>query len=110
MSMEEVAFQLILYAGNAKSQAMEAIECARDGKIDEAVEMVKVANQEMVNAHHIQTDLLTREAKGEKQEVGILMVHAQDHLNGAIMAIDFAEEFIHLYRMVYGLKVSSEER
>lgn len=31
-------------------------------------------------------------------ELNIVLIHAEDHLTMAIMSIDFAEEFIELYK------------
>ncbi|ENA0413451.1 PTS lactose/cellobiose transporter subunit IIA, partial [Listeria monocytogenes] len=38
------------------------------------------------------------EARGEKAEVSLLLVHAQDHLMNAITFKDLAKEIVDLYR------------
>ncbi|TDW09480.1 PTS system cellobiose-specific IIA component [Breznakia blatticola] len=100
----EVSFQLILAAGNSKSESMIAIRNAREGKFDEALEHVKNAQESLTEAHQIQTDLIQGEARGEKCEVTLIMVHAQDHLNMALLTMDQAKEMIHLYKEIYELK------
>ena len=35
---------------------------------------------------------------GRSVELNIVLIHAEDHLTMAIMSIDFAEEFIELYK------------
>lgn len=92
------ALQIILHAGNAKSQAMLAIESAEEGDLTEADEHMESAREEMKLAHHIQFDMVQAEANGNSVDVTIILVHAQDHLTMAIMSIDFAEHFIKLYR------------
>ncbi|MGX7058757.1 PTS lactose/cellobiose transporter subunit IIA [Vagococcus humatus] len=93
----EVVMSLIVYAGNAKSLAMEAIQAAKQGKFNEAKETLKEADASLVEAHHSQTSLLTKEAQGEKTELTLLMVHAQDHLMTSIAFADLAKEFVELY-------------
>ena len=96
----EVAMELIVGAGGAKSSAMEAIRLAKEGSFDEADEALKSADEMLIEAHHIQTDLIQRTARGEEIEVGLLMVHAQDHLMTGILAKDLAREIVDLHRKI----------
>ena len=81
MYTDQIAMNLIVLAGNARSKAMEAIETAREAKFDEARHLLQEAQQELNAAHHTQTDLLSASAKGEQITMDILLVHAQDHLS-----------------------------
>lgn len=101
----EVSFELILHAGNAKSSAMEALKLAKNSQFKEAQAKLVEANEELVKAHEIQTQLLVKNAQGEKNEVDILMVHAQDHLNGALITIDLVNEIVDLYKIVREVKL-----
>ncbi|MEG0469783.1 MAG: PTS lactose/cellobiose transporter subunit IIA [Longicatena sp.] len=98
--MENISFELILYSGNAKSNAMEALKKAREHDFEEARIKLEEAQEDLVKAHEIQTQLLVDEARGSTQNVDILMVHAQDHLNGAFITIDLVTEIINLYKTV----------
>ena len=89
----EVAFEIIACAGDAKSLALMAIEEARNGNFDLAE-----AREQMAKAHDVQNDMLQSEAQGKSVELNIVLIHAEDHLTMAIMSIDFAEEFIELYK------------
>ncbi|MBP1043699.1 PTS lactose/cellobiose transporter subunit IIA [Vagococcus sp. BWB3-3] len=91
---------LIVNAGNAKSDAMEAIQAAKAGKFDEAAEKIKSAEASLVEAHHSQTGLLTKEAQGEHMTVTLLTVHSQDHLMTAIAFTDLAKEIIELHQKI----------
>ncbi|MDX7989752.1 PTS lactose/cellobiose transporter subunit IIA, partial [Xenorhabdus sp. 12] len=51
-------------------------------------------------AHHFQTELIQSEARGEKTEISVLLIHAQDHLMNAITVKELAEEFITLHKRV----------
>ncbi|GLC88487.1 PTS lactose/cellobiose transporter subunit IIA [Lysinibacillus piscis] len=93
---------LIIHSGNTKSECMEAIQLAKTGQIDAAKEKIKLANEALIEAHHSQTNLLTQEARGEKVEVSMLLIHAQDHLMNAITFKDLAQEVIELYGQIKG--------
>lgn len=95
--MEEIVMNLIVNGGDARSNAMSAIEHAKDGEIGRARELIVEANEALDRAHDYQTKLIQEEAEGNKTEVSILMVHAQDHLMNAMTITDMANEFIHMY-------------
>mgnify|MGYP003483022878 FL=1 len=54
----------------------------------------------MLRAHDIQTQLICKEADGEEIKIGILMVHAQDHLMCSILARELVEELIKIYKKI----------
>lgn len=96
----EAIMGLIVNAGNAKSDAMEAIQAAKTGAFDEANKKIAAAHASLVEAHHAQTNLLTQEAQGNHQTITLLTVHSQDHLMTAITFTDLAKEVIDLYQRV----------
>lgn len=100
----EISFSLILNAGNSKNYSQQAVEQARDGNFDEAKELIKKSNEELNKAHHAQTSLIQDEARGNKVNVNIILVHAQDHLSSAMIIRDQAEEFIAVYQSIYEIK------
>jgi len=97
---EMIIFGLITASGNAKSDAMEAIQHAKTGDIEAARASITKAEESLKEAHKTQTSLIQSEASGEKLEMSILLVHAQDHLMNAILMKDLAVEFIDLYEQV----------
>ncbi|WP_330585463.1 PTS lactose/cellobiose transporter subunit IIA [Roseburia sp. 1XD42-34] len=101
MSIEEMSFQIILHGGNARTSAMEAIQHAKDGELDIAEQKIQEANKEIGEAHRTQTDLIEREARGEKTEIRLLLIHAQDHLMNAMTVKDLAQEVIELYKRIH---------
>ena len=103
MDLYEMAFGLILNAGNSKSKSLMAIETAREFEFEEAENLVAEAEEDLRAAHQTQTNLIQSEARGEKMELNLIMVHAQDHLTTAMIMIDQAREFINLYKMIYDL-------
>lgn len=94
----EAIMGLIMYGGNAKSDAMEAIQAAKEGQFVLAQEKLKDAEASLVEAHHAQTNMLTEEAQGNHMEVTLLTVHSQDHLMTAIAFTDLAKEIVALYQ------------
>lgn len=94
----EVVMGIIMHAGNARGQAYQAIQLAKENKFEEAEEALKAAQAELVEVHNVQTDMLTKEANGEHTEIDLYMVHAQDHLMNAITFNDLAKEFVELYK------------
>lgn len=93
----EVAFQIIAVAGDAKSSAMLAIREARAGRFREAEKLLSEADERLHDAHNQQTAMLSSEARGEPVPVNIILVHAQDHLAGAMLVRELAGEFLVLY-------------
>lgn len=96
----ETSFGLILNAGNARSKSLMAIEAARDGEFEQAEQLVREAEQDLRLAHQTQTDLIQKEANGQTLGVNLILIHAQDHLTMAMIMVDQAKEFIHIYRLL----------
>lgn len=88
---------LIMHGGTAKSLSMEAISLAKTGEIAQAKEKLKEAQEALVQAHHSQTDMLTKEAQGEAIPFSLLLVHGQDHLMTSITFLDLVKEVVELY-------------
>ncbi|GER70501.1 lichenan-specific phosphotransferase enzyme IIA component [Weizmannia acidilactici] len=97
-NMTEIAFQIILYAGNDRSCAMEAIQAAKNGDFDEADRLMEEAKTELGKAHNFQTKLLQDEANGNKNDINVILIHSQDHLMTALTVKDLAIEIIELYK------------
>ncbi len=98
MDYETVAMELITYSGNARSMAFSALEKAKEGHFEEAEQMIADSKKENTKAHNAQSELLFAEANGEKAEIGILLVHAQDHLMTSMLATELIQELIVLHK------------
>lgn len=96
----ETIMGLIINGGNAKSDAMEAIQAAKTGDFDLADAKLHDADKALIEAHHSQTGLLTQEAQGNHMQVTLLMVHSQDHLMNAITFLDLAKEMVAMYKRI----------
>jgi len=96
--METIIMELVVNAGSARSTAIEAIRAAKSGDFTNADAMLEEADRTLLKSHEVQTELIQKELNGEKVEVGLLMVHAQDHLMNAMTVMDLAREIIDILR------------
>ncbi|MFT8727709.1 MAG: PTS lactose/cellobiose transporter subunit IIA [Liquorilactobacillus ghanensis] len=93
-----VIMGLIMAGGNAKGSSVAAIQAAKQGDFAAAEKQLTAADQALTQAHNVQTEMLTKEAQGEKTPVDLYLVHAQDHLMTAIAFKDLAQEFVEVYQ------------
>lgn len=96
----EVAMTLIMYGGEAKSCAIEAIAAAKKQDFDRAQERLSQAQKALLQAHHAQAEMLSKEAQGEETELSLFMVHGQDHLMTSIAFVDLAKEIVDLHKKI----------
>ncbi|MDR0846578.1 MAG: PTS lactose/cellobiose transporter subunit IIA [Lactobacillales bacterium] len=95
-----VVMGLIMYGGDAKASAYEAIFAAKAGDFELADSKIVAAKAALSEAHHQQTDLLTKAAQGEQVDIDIYMIHAQDHVMTSIAFVDIAQEIIDLHKKI----------
>ena len=103
MNQEElqvVAFEIILHSGSARTSVHEAFADMREGHYNEAAEKLEVANADLLEAHHAQTNLLQEYASRTDIKIEIIMVHAQDHLMTTMTLREVALEMLNLYRKI----------
>lgn len=105
MYTDQIAMNLIVLAGNARSKAMEAIETAREAKFDEARHLLQEAQQELNAAHHTQSRFALGLRQRRTNHDGHFVGTRPDHLTMASISIDFAEEFILLREEMKRLSV-----
>ena len=96
--MEVIIFEIISQGGTAKGLAYEALQAAENEDFQKAEELLKEADECLKEAHKIQTGIIQAEARGERTEVSVLFVHAQDHLMTAIEAKTLIEHIIKLHK------------
>ena len=97
--LELTAFEIISAVGTARSTYIEAIQKAKEGKFDEAEQMIKEGDEMFVQGHHAHAKLLTHEAEyGQGSAVSLIILHAEDQLMSAEGFKTIALEFIDLYK------------
>ena len=102
--MEQQIVGMISAAGDSKAKAFEALKKVKESKYDEARALLQEAREIDLEAHKIQTQLITAEMSGgeNKPEVGLLMVHAQDHYMTSQLARDLIEDMINVFEAKEG--------
>lgn len=97
-NIQVVAFEIILHSGSARSLIHESFADMREGNFEAADAKLEEANEEILQAHHAQTQLLQDYASGQKIEMEIILVHAQDHLMTTMTLQEVAVEMEYLYK------------
>ncbi len=99
MKHEKEIFSMITYAGDANRYAFEALEYIESKDYEKAKHLLEEGRKCMNHAHQMQTDLLVAECSQEENgaSVSLMMVHAQDHLMNAMLALDLIEKLTSLF-------------
>ncbi|MGT2716443.1 PTS lactose/cellobiose transporter subunit IIA [Streptococcus respiraculi] len=101
MNREEITllgFEIVAFAGDARSKLLEALTAAQKGEFDRAEQLIVAANECIVEAHHTQTALLQKEAAGEDLAFSVTLMHGQDHLMTTLLLKDMMSHMIELYK------------
>ena len=96
--LEMAIMNIIINAGDCKNHAYMALNLVNEGNYEEADKELGLANDALGKAHDAQTEMLQKEAAGEKVDFSILFVHAQDHLMNAMLAMQLVEKMIKIQR------------
>ena len=97
--LEQSCLGLISYSGAAKSDYLEAVECAKSGNFEQAGAAIERGNENYLHEAHF--GLLQEETGTEGGLLTrLLLVHAEDQLAMAEMARIMAEELIEVYRRI----------
>ena len=97
--IEQKIVGMISSAGDSKAKAFEALKMVRESRYEDAKKLLAEAREIDLAAHKIQTELITAEMSGgeDKPEIGLLMVHAQDHYMTSQLARVLIEELINIF-------------
>jgi cellobiose PTS system EIIA component len=98
--IELISFQIISAVGSARSNYIEAISEARNGKYDRAEELIREGEEMFLQGHAAHAKMITEEANGNKTDVQLLLIHAEDQLMSAEAFGILAKEFVELYKKV----------
>ncbi len=91
MTDEQTIMSIIANSGDSISYTMEAMILAQRQNKDGYETAMKNSLDLLQKAHQLHTDLLVREARGEKIPVSTLLIHASTHMANAELARMFAE-------------------
>ena len=93
-----LGFEIVAYSGDARSSLLEALKDARNGKFDGLEEKIQATQENLNLAHAKQTEMLALDAQGKDLDIGIIMIHAQDHLMTTILLKDIIYDLINIYK------------
>lgn len=93
-----IAMQIILAAGDARNYASEAVDKLLADEDDAVDSLISEARAKLQEAHRAQTDVIQAECAGNKHEITLLFVHAQDTLMTITTEVNNYEKLIAAYR------------
>ena len=94
MNREEITmlgFEIVAYAGDARSKLLESLNAARSGDFARAESLIEEANECIVEAHHAQTSLLAKEAAGEDLAFSVTLMTT-------LLLKDMMQHMLELYK------------
>lgn len=96
--LEEIAMTIIANSGAARSNFFGALENAKKADYAAVDAMLEKADENLHVAHETHRELLKMDAKGEVENMSVLLAHAQDHLMSSTLAGELIREIILLYK------------
>lgn len=102
--LEQDVMNIISIAGDSKAKAFKALEKVKEMDFDGARELIKESRKLDLEAHKIQTRLISDEFDPDKEKtpISLLMVHAQDHYMSCQLARDLIESLIEVFKIQGG--------
>lgn len=101
--LEIISCQIIAASGGAKSNYVEAIGLAKQGKFEEAEIMIKEGAEIFLQGHEAHAKLLQLSAEGHL-EIPLLLMHAEDQMMNCETMKIVATEIIDQYKTIENLK------
>lgn len=105
-NLELICFQMISNAGMAKSSFAESMQEAEAGHFDAAEEKIREGKDFLVNGHTVHAGLIQKEAAGEKTDLSLLLMHAEDQLISCETLELMAETFLRQARRLAALEAA----
>ncbi|EHO32608.1 hypothetical protein HMPREF0981_00083 [Erysipelotrichaceae bacterium 6_1_45] len=94
----QVAMQIILHAGDARTQLEKALGEAEDGNFHKVDQLMEEARDNIILAHNSQTALIQEEARGNHHEFSMLFTHAQDTMMTIQCELRITQHIIKILR------------
>ena len=91
------AMQIIMSAGVARVSCNDALKAIAEGNVESARELIKKAEGQIAEAHHVQTDAIQGSIGGETQAYSLLFAHAQDTLMTVYSEIHMTKQLLLIF-------------
>lgn len=98
--LEGICFEMISAVGTARSTYIEAIQEAKKGNFEKAENLIEEGGKIFVEGHHAHAKLIQAEAGGDKTEISLILIHAEDQLMSAEAFKIIATEMIDVYKQI----------
>ena len=96
----EVAMQIILRAGEARTEIKQALTDLETFDFESADRKLVKAREFITEAHRAQTNIIQGEAGGDKREHSLLFAHAQDTLMTILSELNIAKSLVGIVRSI----------
>lgn len=91
------AMQIIMSAGDARVSCNDALKAIAEGSVETAKELIKKAEGQIAEAHHVQTDAIQGSIGRETQTYSLLFAHAQDTLMTVYSEIHMTKQLLQIF-------------
>lgn len=95
-----LSFNIISAVGAAKSDYIQAIKFAEEGKYEKATAAIEKGDNNFNKGHEIHATLIQKEAQGKSVSPSILLIHAEDQLMATETIRLMAEHLIRLIKQI----------
>ncbi len=102
--LKVVSFKIISNVGAAKSLYIEALIHAKAYNFELAKKSIEEGDEYFLQGHKAHASLIQKEASGDKLEMNLLLVHAEDQLMSAETIKILSNEFIDVYSRLKALE------
>ena len=95
------AFEIIAAVGAAKSSYINAVEAARQGRYEDAEQLVESGNTAYLQGHEAHLNLLQKSAADDESvDMSLILVHAEDQMATAETFKVLCSELIEMHRKI----------
>lgn len=102
LDMEVLCMQMIVDAGSAKSDYMEALQAVKAGDYETAAAKMKSGDEQYAAGHEQHAKLVQQEAAGDPVTMSLLLTHVEDQMMSTETVKLMVTELIDLYRKLNG--------
>lgn len=103
-----VAMNIILHAGDARTDTDLALKLVKEGDFEGAKSKIIDAKENIRLAHASQTEVIQNESRGKAYEPCLLFNHAQDTLMTINSEVRLAEHLIELFEVFFKNAMNKE--
>lgn len=97
--MTQLAFDVILLAGDARTECEKALCALENDELDKVDDYMKLADENIIKAHKIHTETLQNEIQNPgSSKYSMLFAHSQDTLMTINSEIIIAKHLIKIYK------------